>query len=254
MSDPNLPTELLHAVFDYFPPDDLTSLRNCSRVCKHWISPSQHRLFADITLNSRTAERFLRLLQSESGPSIASLVRTLHLHTLTNLDWFISSVPTFASHLPHVASLRITIYETNNVPGVRPARDISVFPNSFQNITALEIWITYGTLHEVATFIGSFRFLESLVITATGWISEEFPTTGEDLAELSFSVHLQRFHYNWVKAGLIRWLTQCRPLSLLSEVSLNLPYVEAGESIQPFFERHGASLRHLTLVSKTSRS
>jgi len=108
----------------------------------------------------------------------------------------------------------------------------------------------------VAAFISSFRFLENLVIAATGWDSEEVPiTTGEeDLAKIGFSMHLRRFQDRWVKSGLVRWLTQRRPLPLLSKISLDLPDVEAGESIRPFFERQGASLRHLTLISKTSRS
>ena len=215
MVSPVLPTELLHAIFDHFHRDDIMSLRNCSRVCKHWVLPSRHRLFAHITLNRYAAERFLRLLQSESGPSIASHVRILHLHALISLDWFLTSVPILAPYFQHTASLNITIHENNN--GVRPVRDISVFPNTFQTITALEVWITCGTLHEVAAFIISFRFLESLVIAATGWDSEEVSTTGEDLAKIGFSVHLQRFQYNWVKAGLLRWLTQRQPLPLLHD-------------------------------------
>ena len=251
MSKPNLPTELLHTIFDHFR-DDITTLRNCSRVCKHWVSPSRHRLFTDITLDCRTVGRFLRLFQSESGPSIAPHVRTLNLHALISLDWFLTSIPILAPHLQHVASLKITVSETNN--GLRPARDISVFPNSFQNITALEVWIICTTVHEVAAFISSFRVLESLVITGTGWDSEEMPTTEEDLTKIGFSVHLRRFRYNWVKAGLIRWLTQRPPLPDLSTIFFDIQDVEAGESIQPYFERHGKSLHHLTLISKTSGS
>ena len=253
MVSPVLPTELLLAIFEHFHRDDIMSLRNCSRVCKHWATPSRHRLFADITLDCCTAERFLRLLK-KSGPSIAPHVRTLHLHALIRLDWFLASVPILAPHFQHIGSLKITVHETNN--GIRPARDISVFPNSFQNITALEVWITRSTLHEVAAFISSFRFLESLVIAATGWDSEEVPATAgeEDLAKIGFSVYLRRFRYNWAKSGLIRWLTQRPTLPLLSTISLDLPDVEAGESIRPYFERQGVSLRHLTLISKTSRS
>ena len=256
MNSPVLPPELLHAIFDHFHRDDIMSLRNCSRVCKHWVSPSQHRLFADINLNTRTAKRFLRLLQSNSRPAIASHVRTLHLHALISIDWFLTSVPILAPYFQHIASLELTIHETSIHHGVRSPRDISVFPNSFRNITALEIWLTCETLHEVVAFISSFRFLESLVIAATGWNSEEVPMTTtdeEDLTDIGFSAHLRRFQDRWVKAGLIRWLTQRRPLPLLSTLSLDLHDVESGESIRPYLERQGTSLRHLTLISKTSR-
>ena len=127
MASPVPPAELIHAIFDRFR-DKTMSLCNCSRVCRHWVPPSRrHRLFTDITLDRHTVGRFLRLLRSKGGPSIAPHIRTLHLHALISLHLFLTSVPVLVPHLHHIASLRVTIHEANN--GLRPTPDISVFPN-----------------------------------------------------------------------------------------------------------------------------
>jgi len=122
-----------------------------------------------------------------------------------------STVPHFlpsSFHASNTLPLKLTIHETSNGVHSRHnisvflnSHDISVFPSSFQTITALEVWLTCEIFHEVAAFISSFQLLESLMIAVTGWESEEVPTmTGKaDLAKIGSLLHLWRFQDRWVK-------------------------------------------------------
>jgi len=112
------------------------------------------------------------------------------------------------------------------------------------------IW-TYQMLYEMAAFINSFWFLESLIITAMRWNSEEvLTTTGEkDLVKISFSMHFQDRSKQDSSDGSCStnlFFFSLWPLSTFPTSK------QASPTIWLYFEHHSAFLCHLTLISDMS--
>lgn len=155
----NLPQEIVDLVLSEFKTSVYSERRNiaeCGLVCKNWLPSSRYRLFAEVDLNDRSMQPFIRIVETSSFP-IPRFIRTLGLSSGRE-DHSLDENLRKLGLLPQLTTLRITMDHAVF------AQNSALLVNSFTNISNLVFHNCQLPLRSVMDAVSSFPGLKGLVL------------------------------------------------------------------------------------------
>ena len=176
----DLPQELIEGILSHLPSDDRKSLRafsSYSLISKSWLDPSRRILFADLSIELVTCNRFLTTI-SPTNTGLLRHVRSLSYCASGEEDQRLHQLGIhlfqFQDHLSSMCQLRALAFSQMILDWTLPGRlgMFSAFQHALSSLQLVRVSITWSAF---ASLVGYFPNLRNLLISYTSFTMDYQP-------------------------------------------------------------------------------